>query len=349
MYEMSGRERFMAAVAGEEFDMIPAVSFTSVATTEAMKISNAYFPEAHTDGSEMAAIASVGHDVFGFDTVAPYFSVLLEASALGAQIHWGGPNESPYVKKTAFQKLEDLRAEDGYLEKNEFRQMLKAVRILKKRHGEDAAVIGKVIGPWTLAYNLYGVEKLVLDTILEPEKTKKVIAELSAVPIAFAKAQFAEGADAVTWAEHVTGDLVSAQIYGDFVFDVHCRVCRELKAYGPLILHVCGNVEDRIGLFAETGFDCFHFDSRNDAAKLMRIAGDRIKLGGGISNPITLARGTPSMIKKDVLHNAACGISMIGPECAIPTNVTTGVLKELTKVIHSQASLKAYRSYNLER
>ena len=34
----------------------------------------------------MEVLASVGHDVFGFDSVSPYFSILLEASALGAEV-----------------------------------------------------------------------------------------------------------------------------------------------------------------------------------------------------------------------------------------------------------------------
>ncbi len=80
------------------------------------------------------------------------------------------------------------------------------------------------MGPWTLAYHLYGVENLVLDTILEPKKTKELIWDLSQVTKEFAAAQFEAGADIVTWAEHVTRDLVSASIYEEFVLEVHKKV-----------------------------------------------------------------------------------------------------------------------------
>ena len=66
---------------------------------------------------------------------------------------------------------------------------------------------------------------------------------------AFAAAQFEAGVDMVTWAEHVTRDLVSASIYEEFVLEVHKKVLQEVKTWGPVVLHVCGNVEDRISLY----------------------------------------------------------------------------------------------------
>ncbi len=343
MSEMTGRERFWAVLRNEEYDIIPAAAFTSVATVDAMRISRAYFPAAHTDGAKMADLASVGHDIFGFDTVAPYFSVLLEAAALGSDISWGSETKSPFVSKPAFEGLDDISIPDNFMKKDEFCQLIRAISILRKKYKNNVAVIGKVIGPWTLAFNLYGVDKLVLDTILEPEKTKKLIFELSCIPVAFAKAQFEAGADAVTWADHVTGDLFGPSIYRDFVYDVHKAVCKDLKPYGPIILHACGNVEDRIDLFSAAGFDCFHMDSRNDISVLMSKCG-KMKLVGGINNPVVLTRGAPSMIKNAVMSNIKGGAAMIGPECAIPTNVSTETLKLLTAAVHSPGNMKYIHS-----
>lgn len=336
---MTSRERVMAALRGERTDICPAVSFTSVATIEGMKLANAAFPQAHTDGAKMAELAAVGHDVFGFDTVAPYYSVLLEAAALGARVDWGDMRGQPHVCVTPFCELKDISVPVGYMRQVEMQQLLRAIRILRKKYRGEVAVIGKVMGPWTLAYNLYGVEKLVLDTILEPQETKGKIRELSRIPVEYAKAQFEAGADAVTWAEHVTRDLVSAQLYREFVYEVHCEVCRELRGYGPLVLHVCGNVEDRFPLFAETGFDCFHMDSRNDTASLYRMAGSRIQLAGAINNPITLMRGTASQLEKEVLNAVKNGVRMIGPECAIQTIVPVKNLKELVRITHRCKSI----------
>ena len=53
--------------------------------------------------------------------------------------------------------------------------------------------------------------------LLEPDKTQKAIEALSALPVAFAKAQFEAGAAAVVWADHMTSDLVSAELYKEML------------------------------------------------------------------------------------------------------------------------------------
>lgn len=332
--EMTSLERVFAVISNKDFDVFPAINPTAVVTEESMHLAKAYYPSAHTDPTEMANLAAVGHDFFKFDTVSPYFSVHLEAAALGSQVDWNDINNTPKVTKFVMKKIDDFQLPVSYLNRKEFQALLKACKILKKKYGNTVAVVGKVIGPWTLAYNLYGVENLILDTILEPEKTKQLISELSAIPLEFAKAQFDAGADIVTWAEHATSDLVSAQIYEEFVLPVHKKASFSLQKYGPIILHTCGNVMDRLHLIAHTGFKLFHMDSRNDIEKAIEITEGNIMLTGCINNPITLAQGTPSMVRNEVRANLRSGIKLISPECAIPCNVPANNLKELVNTAH---------------
>ena len=59
------------------------------------------FPEAHLDASAMAALALTGHEVVGFDTVMPEFSVQQEAEALGCKVDWGNRDMMPDVGNTS--------------------------------------------------------------------------------------------------------------------------------------------------------------------------------------------------------------------------------------------------------
>lgn len=226
--KMTGAERVKAALLGRPFDIYPAMSITSVATVEGMAHSGAYWPSAHTNGTEMAALAAVGHEEYGFDSVAPYFSIHLEAEALGARVDWSSPQAIPHVAEVCLRDLDDLELPPDLLSRPGPAQLLRALRLLHRRYQGEVSVIGKVIGPWTLAYHLRGVENLLLDIILEPEKTRRAIAELARIPIQFAAAQFEAGADAVVWADHVTSDLVSAQLYREVVFPLHCEAARRL-------------------------------------------------------------------------------------------------------------------------
>jgi len=195
--------------------------------------------------------------------------------------------------------------------------------------------VGKVIGPWTLSYHLYGTQNFLMDTIAEPEKAHEFLETFRHVSVALAVAQAEAGADMITWADHATGDMVSAETYEEFLYPVHCRCVKELKAKMPgnvpLILHTCGNTLDRIKLFAKTGFDIFHFDSKNNIGEAVIAAGEEIHLAGCVNNTEILLHGTPDDVKRQVKEIKSAGIRFIGPECAIPCMVKNENLRAITK------------------
>jgi [methyl-Co(III) methanol-specific corrinoid protein]:coenzyme M methyltransferase len=331
---MTSAERVKAALENGDFDVYPAINPTSVAIRDAMETVRAFFPSAHTNAMEMAELAAAGHDLFGFDSVAPYFSVHLEAAALGAQVDWNDADHTPVIINRQVKRIDDFNMPQNFLRRTEFQRLLKACEILKNKYSGKVPVIGKVVGPWTLAYNLYGVENLILDLILEPEKTKKLIEELSVIPIEFAKAQFDAGADMITWADHVTSDLVSPKIYEDFLLPIHIKAAAALQSRGPVILHICGNVMDRLDSIAKTGFRLFHMDSRNNIAEAVRLLGPTVTVTGCVNNPVTLGQGPEAMIREEVKANIKSGVRLIAPECALPASVPRGNLKCLVETAH---------------
>lgn len=332
---MTPRQRVMAAANNQDFDCYPAICPTSVANYDCMRIASVSFPQAHTDGYAMAALAATAHTVLGFDSVMPYFSIHLEAEMLGCQVSWNQEHGMPQILKNPLHKITDFRPPKNFTSKPLCRQLLTAIRLLKKRFGNEVAIIGKVLGPWTLAYNLYGVENLILDTILEPEQVHTLIRQLLPISIEFAKAQFQAGADLITWADHVTADLISARQYEEFIFPLHKQATSRLFGGKNLILHTCGNVMDRLDLIRQTGFGMFHIDSRNDLPVASRIGGKALTLTGSINNPVTLVNGDPILIKKEVLHNIQSGIRLISPECAIPFKVSNKSLIALVNAAHN--------------
>ena len=342
--QMTPYERVMAALARKDFDVFPVINPTSVATLDSMKLSGAYFPEAHTDPVKMAALASVGHEHFKFDSVMPYFSVHLEAAALGALIDWRDAGHTPQVITKPIKSVDGFELSPKFMQGAELQKLLRAIRLLRKKYSGRVPIIGKVIGPWTLAYNLYGVENLTIDMILEPKKTAELIGELSTVPIKFAKEQFNAGADIVTWAEHATSDLVSSHVYDEFILPIHQKAAFALQSGGPIVLHICGNVTDRLAGISKSGFRVFHLHSRNDIAAAVEAAGSGMVIAGGINNPLTLSQGTPALVRKEVEHNLHSGVNIITPECALPCNVPEANLLELTRTAHQYSRKDITRS-----
>ena len=337
---MNSYQRVMAALKGEPFDCYPALSPTSVVTNQLMSQTNTSFPSAHLNLFDTVALAEAGHKILGFDSIAPYFSIHLEASALGAEIDWNGTGGMPQVLSKPLKTIENYTLPDGYLESKEIQLFVKIIEILHDKYHGTVPLIGKVVGPWTLAYHLFGVENLILKTILDPEETACFIKELSKCSLAFAKMQFEAGADFVVWAEHVTADLVSPDIYSEFVLPIHKNAVKVLKPYGPLMMHVCGNLSDRVGQLSQSGMALLHIDSRNDFKDATSQLQSKMQLVGFINNPHLLRNGSKEEVHHTAVHLLQGGVTFVAPECALPFTVPNSNLIELTKTLHSFTPVK---------
>jgi methylthiol:coenzyme M methyltransferase len=315
---MTSRERVLAALHGQPVDRTPVVNPTSVATVELMDLVDAPFPDAHREPEVMARLAATGHTELGFDTVMPVFSIIQESSALGCKMQWEQKDNWPTVRmrEPIFEKPQDVHVPDGVLDHPDTQCVLDAIRILRKRFGDEVAIIGKTMGPWSLGYHTMGVEPFLLLSLDDPAATKHVLDTLKTITIEYGRMQIEAGADALTLPDHATGDLVSGDYYRRYLQDLHIEFAEQIPA--PLILHICGNTTDRMGYIAETGMAAFHFDSKNDPAESMKIVGRRIALVGNINNPETLYAKGPDAVRAEVLRALDAGVPMVGPECAIP-------------------------------
>ncbi len=331
--KMSPRERFFANLQGKETDRPSVINPTSIATIETCSVLGVNFSEVHLNADKMCAVAAYGYEHLGFDSVMPYFSVLQEAAALGAVIDWGTGNAMPAQRSALFDDPSQFKFSENFLDRLPAKTVIDSIKLLRARLGNDALIIGKVMGPWTLSYHLYGVENFLIDTVAEPEKARAFLEAFKPVTMAFAAAQFAAGADMVTLADHATADLVSPSAYAGFLLPLHQEIVKYFGG-GKLILHCCGNTLDRIHLFAKAGFGLFHFDSKNDIVASMAAAGS-MKLTGCVNNPEILLNGTPADVECQVKTIAAAGIRFIAPECAVPLNVKNINLAAIARAVDS--------------
>ena len=98
----------------------------------------------------------------------------------------------------------------------------------------------------------------------------------------------------------------------------------------PVILHIRGNTADRIGIVAQTGLNCFHWDTKTGKPNEVRaLAGPRLALMGGVSN-FTLLRGTAEEVAAQVYAAMTGDIDVVGPECTVPLTTPLANLKVIT-------------------
>ncbi len=338
---MTPKQRFMSALRGKPVDRPPAASITSVANYELMDVVGVHFPAGNVEPEPMATLAAAAHEVMGFDTVMPIFSIAQEATALGCYVDWSDPTTMP---NPATHPWEDDRVEmklpdgfpDSFLEDQYVRCAIDAIRLLKKHFGDSVTVLGKVMGPWTLSYHLCNVQQFLYNTIVNPDRVRESLQALKPVPLAFARAQIEAGADAIVWADHATGDLIRATMYRDFLLPLHQELVPQLSV--PTILHCCGPTADRIQYFREAGFTAFHFESQVPAETAVSEAAGKIRLAGNVNNPVTLLNRGPKEVRAEAQRAIDAGVQIISPECAIPLATPITNLKEIVQTCEDARS-----------
>jgi len=293
-----------------------------------------FFPEAHLDAEKMARLAAAGYEQIGFDNVMPLFSVWHESAALGCNVEWGEVDRMPGCRDPLCRMGEEISIPPDLLHRPGCKVPLDALALLRRRYGDEVAIVGKVFGPWTLGYHVFGVQEFLINTILDPEAVKRAMASLKEVTVAFGNAQIEAGAHALCLADHATRDLCSPDAYRDFLRDIHEELNARINC--PLILHICGDTSDRIGHIRETGLPCFHFDSKVPAPVARELAGERLALMGGTGNLEVIQKGTPEQVIEDVNEKLRCRIDIIGPECAVPLDAPYANMKLLARQVKAR-------------
>ena len=332
---MTGRERVLAALRGEPVDRTPVCNPTSVATVELMDLVDAHFPEANRNPEKMARLAATGYTELGFDTIMPVFTIIQESSPLGCRIQWETKDNWPTVRmnEPIWTEPEDINVPADLLTHPDSKCVLDAISLLKKEYGDEVAIIGKTMGPWTLGYHCFGVEPFLLMSLDDPGKMKVCLDKMKEITIQFGIAQIEAGADALTLPDHATGDLVSGEYYKVFLQEMHTEFVDQIPC--PLILHICGRTVDRMDYIAQTGLAAFHFDSKNTPSESMEVVMDRIALIGNINNPETLYSRDPETVQQEVFANLDAGVSLVGPECAVPLQAPIENLKAIPNAVRA--------------
>ncbi len=330
---MTPRQRVLAAFKHEPVDRTPTCNPTSVATVELMDLVDAHFPAANREPEKMARLAATGHTELGFDTVMPVFTIIQESSALGCKMQWEGKDNWPTVKMSEpiWSTVDEIHVPDNFCTHPDTKCVTEAIRVLRKELGDEVCIIGKTMGPWSLGYHCFGVEKFLLMSLDDPDETRRCLDKLKKVTIDYGRVQIEAGADALTLPDHATGDLVSGEYYERYLQEMHTEFVDQIPI--PLILHICGKTEDRMGFIAQTGMAAFHYDSKNDPATSMGIVGDDICLVGNVNNPETLYSKGPDDVAGEVVANLEAGVNLIGPECAIPLQTPIENLKAIPQTV----------------
>lgn len=191
----------------------------------------------------------------------------------------------------------------------------------------DSVLVGTSSwGPFTLAGQFYGVEKLMSGLYKDKAGIHALLEAMTEVCIAYLVPAIDRGASIVSVAEPTaSGDLISIKHFEEFVAPYITKVNEKLKQKGAYTtLHICGNIKDRIALVPKMSVDLLSVDYKVDLKQAQQVLAGKVAIAGNV-NPMLLKEGSVEEIiqaANQCSRQAGRGVNFIlMPGCDIPPGV----------------------------
>ncbi len=312
------RADVLGLLGGERLARLPAFSGLPSLTATGLAAAGVAYPDAHTGAARMAAAAASTFAVFGFESAVVPFDLCVEAEALGAEVDFQA-DVAGFVPPAVIRPLSlpalppDWPAGASLRAAGRVPLVAEAVAALKHSAGPLVAVGAWVPGPFTLGWQVFGMEAW-LQALSQGERFAALMHGLAGLLAEVGALYRRAGADFLT--VHEMGG--SPQVIGPRRFGrtVQPELKRLIAALpGPVVLSVCGDTNAIVHELADCGAAALNVDHRNDLARTRQVLGPDVRLFGNFDPVGLLSRGTPEQVGQTVQAIAAAGADAIWPGC----------------------------------
>lgn len=302
-------------------------------TTDQMKASGCFYPDAHADSHVMAGLARFAHTSVGFQGIRVPFDLCVEAEALGCRIKKGDAEAPPSVAGRAFEEEETLKVPGDIFDRGRLGVVQDAVRILSREFGGAVTIFSGIVGPLTLLGHLYDVTEMMCWPIKNPGRLDCDLEIVSDFLAGYAAKLLDAGGHAVIMSDpSASGDLLSRKHFERHVIPAYQRMRKKIS--GPVILHICGNTNDFLDLLPLTGFEGFSFEGPTVPVKAVQQSiGKAMAVIGNIPTHDLLLFGTPDKVLEASLKALDNGVDLLAPACGIPVHTPTENLRAMVRAV----------------
>ena len=138
-----------------------------------------------------------------------------------------------------------------------------------------------------------------------------------------------------------SGDVISKKHFERFVLPYFKKVVDGIKELQkPIMLHICGDITDRLSLIASTGIDSLSIDTKVDIAKALEIVGDKISIAGNVDPVNVLEFGTVVDVISAASQCLSKGTAKRGfillPGCDLAADVPEDNIKTFIDTAHKR-------------
>ncbi|WP_142414105.1 uroporphyrinogen decarboxylase family protein [Hathewaya massiliensis] len=299
--QMTPMERAIALSKGQDVDRIqcnPNLS-NGIARVLGCKIS-----EFNHSARTLADAVIATHRRFGGDGAKVFTDLFTLSEAMGAKMKM--PEDATVdLLEPAIKEISEI----GNLEPiNPYKDArlpihLEAMKYVYDEIGQEVPCTALVVGPFTSAFFLIGVENMTKMMIKEPESVHK-LCEISLESCCrFAEAAIAQGVG-ISIAEPMSScTVVSPKHFKTFAAPYIKRFLDFIKSKGSgTSIHICGKTDGIWEELADMGLGALSVDNVVDLRKCIETVGDRMKIMGNVDPSTIMYSGTREEVRKATIE-----------------------------------------------
>ena len=300
---MNPYERIMAVLSGRKPDRVPVVPWVR---DWCIGLAGFEIVDMMENVEKFVYAQYEARKQFGYDAVFGLCGAEEVSVAMGVQLYYDNQTP-PRVEQNRIhdydKDLADLRIPNPYRD-GQLPVILKGIARLKQLCEGEIPVIGWLQGPFRHALTLRPLEASMRDMYKNQDHLRNLLEIATDSLIVYAAALVHAGADIVLISDPPSSsNLISLDQCEKWSMPYMARLTSFLKRMGTkVILHVCGNIVDRLEAFAQFDIDALSLDETVDLETARKILGDEFCIFGNVNPSATLTLGTPEDVRRESLE-----------------------------------------------
>lgn len=298
---MTPRERAAALAKGEQVDRLPCNPniANGVARIYGCKIS-----QFNTDPKVLAEAQIAAYRRFGYDSIRIFTDLFPMAEAMGATVTKPDDDTADLLHPaiTDLSMIDQLQPVDPY-KGGRLTVQVEAMKYLVDEMDSEIGCSAGVVGPFTNAFFLIGVEKALMLTCKDPEAMHKLCAISLESCKACAAAAMDQGLTPTISEPMSSCTVVSPRIFREFSLPYLRELVNFIKARGKgVVMHICGQTSKIWDDLADLGISGMSIDNVASLKECKERIGSRVKILGNVDPGRVMYSGSPLDVRLGTLE-----------------------------------------------
>lgn len=295
--QMTPMERAKALAKGEDVDRIqcnPNLS-NGIARVLGCRIS-----EFNHSARTLADAVIATHRRFGGDGAKVFTDLFLIAEAMGAKMKCPEDDTVDLLHPAINDVSQIYRLEPI----NPYKDCrlpihIEAMKYVQDQIGEEVPCTALIVGPFTSAFFLIGVENMTKLLLRNPEAVHKLCEISLESCIKFAEAAIQQGVG-ISIAEPLSScTVISPKHFRTYAYPYIKRFVDYIKSKGKgTSIHICGKTDSIWNDLADMGLGAVSIDNVASLSKCVESVGDRMKIMGNVDPSSIMYAGTREEVRR---------------------------------------------------